>query len=101
MPKHAILKNQCKFCGIIGTKERPVKCGVCSICNRLKKEFPKVVKCFICGRPFKITFKENSERGNTCKKCDRMITDRVVLTGYRTLPSSRGEMEEFLKLLKN
>ena len=101
MPKHAILKNQCKFCGIIGTKERPVKCGVCSICKELEKEFPKKVKCFICGKPFEITFKENSERGNTCIDCDRRITEKVKITGYRTLPESRSKMKEFLLGLKS
>ena len=101
MYKKPLQPKQCRFCGIIATEKRPVKSHICSVCRGLRKEFPKKVKCFICGRPFNITFEENSERGNTCVDCDRRITEKVQLTGYRTLPESRSKMKEFLLGLKS
>jgi len=91
-----IKRNQCRFCGIIGTKKNPVKNNVCTSCKKKQKEFPKEIRCFLCGRRFEITFGEWSNRGNTCEKCDRRVSEKVALCGYRTLPESRGEMEKFL-----
>ena len=81
--------RQCHFCGWIGTKERPVRYGICSVCKGLRKKFPKVVECFICGKLEEMTFKEWSERGNCCKECDSWIGEKVKKFGYPRLSENR------------
>ena len=92
--------DQCSFCGIIGTDERPVKYHICSVCKDLRTEFPKRINCLICGHEEVITFKEHSRRGNCCEKCDARLTEKVKSFGYPTIFKFRGEMKKFLGLLK-
>ena len=87
---------QCRFCGVMSFYT-PIRNYMCDRCREHKKEFPKKVVCFICGKKMTMTFKEHSLRGNTCVECDRALTAKVKATGYRTLPQSRKEMEEFIK----
>jgi len=98
MYKHPVLKNQCKFCGWISTKEKPVKYGVCSVCRELKKDYPKKIRCFLCGHEEIITFEEWSRRGNCCRKCDAKLTERVKVYGYPILPKNRYKMKEWLNV---
>jgi len=98
MNKKPLQPNQCKFCGIIGTKKRPVKYHICSVCRESRKKFPKKIRCFLCGHEEIITFEEWSRRGNCCKKCDAKLTERVKLYGYPILPENRKKMKEWLNL---
>ena len=85
-----IKRNQCRFCGLIGTEKNPVKNNVCTRCKKKQKEFPKEIRCFLCGKEFTISFYDWSNRGNTCWRCDKYI-DEKMKNGH----GLSGEMVDF------
>ena len=101
MYRKPLLKNQCKFCSIIGTKKNPVKYGVCSRCKEKSKEFPKKVKCFICGKEMTMDFPAWSQRGNCCIACDIEISRKARINGYPTIPENRAIFLEKQAKLKH